>query len=123
MAVLEEYLPQQLDAAAIEPVVAAVIAELGATGPEGHGCRDEGRDGEAWRGGADGKTVSAIVERLLRGELTDGALVADSRRPHPSSRSRPRHFLEAADATRRWRRSAWTAAPRISAIEVTLHRR
>ena len=38
MAVLEGYLPQQLDAAAIEPVVVAAIAGLDATGPNDMGA-------------------------------------------------------------------------------------
>lgn len=66
MAIIEEYLPEQLDAAAIEPVVAAVIAELGATEPKDLGAVMKGamaRLGSA----ADGKEVSAIARRLLAG--------------------------------------------------------
>jgi hypothetical protein len=64
MAIVGEYLPEQLDAAAIEPVVAAVIAELGATEPKDLGAVMKGsmaRLGTA----ADGKEVSAIARRLL----------------------------------------------------------
>jgi hypothetical protein len=64
MEVLEGYLPQQLDAAAMEPVVVAVIAELGASGPKDMGAVMKaamGRLGSA----ADGKELSAIVRRLL----------------------------------------------------------
>jgi uncharacterized protein YqeY len=66
MAVVEEYLPEQLDAATMEPVVAAVIAELGATEPKALGAVMKAamaRLGSA----ADGKEVSAIVRRLLGG--------------------------------------------------------
>ncbi len=64
MAIVEEYLPEQLDAAEIEPVVASVIAELGATEPKDLGAVMKGamaRLGTA----ADGKEVSAIARRLL----------------------------------------------------------
>jgi uncharacterized protein YqeY len=66
MSIVEEYLPEQLDAAAIEPVVAAVIAELGATEQKDLGAVMKGamtRLGTA----ADGKEVSAIARRLLGG--------------------------------------------------------
>ena len=66
MAIVEEYLPEQLDAAAIEPVIAAVIAELGATEPKDMGVvmrAAMARLGSA----ADGKEVSAIVRGLLGG--------------------------------------------------------
>ena len=64
MAIVGEYLPEQLDAAAIEPVVAAVIAELGATEQKDLGAVMKAamaRLGTA----ADGKEVSAIARRLL----------------------------------------------------------
>ena len=66
MAIVEEYLPEQLDTAAMEPVVVAVIAELGATEPKDMGAVMKAamaRLGSA----ADGKEVSAIVRRLLGG--------------------------------------------------------
>jgi uncharacterized protein YqeY len=64
MAIIEDYLPQQLDAAAIEPVVAATIAELGATSPKDMGAVMKGAMAKLG-GAADGKDVSAIVKRLL----------------------------------------------------------
>ena len=64
LAILDEYLPQQLDAAAIEPVVAAAIAELGATGPKDMGAVMKAAMGKLGAA-ADGKEVSAIVKRLL----------------------------------------------------------
>lgn len=66
MAVLEGYLPAQLDAGAIEGVVAEVIAAEGAAGPG-----DLGRVMKAamprFAGRADGKEVRAIAQRLLEG--------------------------------------------------------
>jgi uncharacterized protein len=66
MAILEEYLPAQLDASAIEPVVVATIAELGATGPKDMGAVMKGAMAKLG-GAADGKAVSAIVKALLGG--------------------------------------------------------
>jgi len=66
MAVLEEYLPQQLDAAAIEPVVAATIAELGATSPKDMGAVMKAAMAKLG-GTADGKEVSGVVKALLGG--------------------------------------------------------
>jgi uncharacterized protein YqeY len=66
MSVLDAYLPAQMDAAALEPIVAEVIAAEGATGPS-----DMGRVMKAvmTRVGAtaDGKEVRVIAQRLLGG--------------------------------------------------------
>jgi hypothetical protein len=63
---LESYLPAALDPAAVEQVVAAVIAELGAQGP-----KDMGRVMKAvlekLGAAADGKLVSQLVKRRLAG--------------------------------------------------------
>ena len=67
MAVLEPYLPAQMDEAAVEAVVAEVIAAEGATGPSDLGRVMKavmGRVGSA----ADGKQVRAIAGRLLEGD-------------------------------------------------------
>lgn len=64
MAVLQEYLPEALDAAAIEPVVRAVVADLGASSPKDMGAvmkEAMGRLGSA----ADGSVVSGIVRSVL----------------------------------------------------------
>jgi len=66
MAILEEYLPRQLDAAAIEPVVRTVIAELGATDAKDMGAVMKATMARLG-GAADGKTVSAIVRAALGG--------------------------------------------------------
>lgn len=66
MAVLEAYLPAQMDEAAITAVVSQVIADEGAAGPA-----DMGRVMKAAMarvgGQADGKAVRAIAQRLLEG--------------------------------------------------------
>lgn len=64
MAILDEYLPAQLDDDAIEPVVAATITELGATNPKDMGAVMKASMAKLG-GAADGKAVSAIVKRLL----------------------------------------------------------
>jgi uncharacterized protein YqeY len=66
LAVIEEYLPQQLDAAAIEPVVAAVVAELGAASPKDMGAVMKATMAKLGAA-AGGKEVSAIVRRHLEG--------------------------------------------------------
>lgn len=67
MAVIEGYLPAQMDAAAIETVVGEVIAAEGAAGPA-----DMGRVMKAVMsrvgGTADGKEVRVIVQRMLGGD-------------------------------------------------------
>jgi uncharacterized protein len=66
MAVLEGYLPAQMDEAAITAVVTEVIAAEGASGPG-----DLGRVMKAamarMGGQADGKEVRTIAQRLLEG--------------------------------------------------------
>lgn len=64
MAILEEYLPAQLDAAAIESAVRAVVDELGATGPKEMGAVMKAAMGTLGAA-ADGKEVSAAVKRVL----------------------------------------------------------
>lgn len=63
-AVLETYLPEQADPAAIEAAAARVIAETGASGP-----RDIGKVmptlTKEFAGRADGRIISEIVRRLL----------------------------------------------------------
>jgi uncharacterized protein len=64
MAVIEKFLPKQLDEAAIKEAVAKVIAETGATSPADMG-KVMGAASKALAGQADGKTISAIVKELL----------------------------------------------------------
>ncbi len=66
MAVLEGYLPAQMDAAALEPIVAEAIASEGAASPADMGRVMKvvmARVGAT----ADGKDVRAIAQRLLGG--------------------------------------------------------
>ncbi len=66
LAVIEAYLPAQLDDAAVEAVVRVVVAAEGATSP-----KDMGRVMKAAMarlgGQADGRAVSAAAQRLLSG--------------------------------------------------------
>jgi uncharacterized protein len=64
MAVIEKFLPKQLDEAAIKEAVAKVIAETGATSPADMG-KVMGAASKALAGQADGKTISAVVKELL----------------------------------------------------------
>ena len=64
LAVLQEYLPEQLDAAALEALARQVIAEVGAAGPGDRG-KVMGRIMPQARGKADGSEVNAVVSRLL----------------------------------------------------------
>ncbi|MCB0060822.1 MAG: GatB/YqeY domain-containing protein [Caldilineaceae bacterium] len=65
VAVLEQYLPRQLDEAEVEAIVRDVIAEVGATS-----MRDMGKVMAATmprvQGVADGKLVNQVVRRLLQ---------------------------------------------------------
>lgn len=66
MAVLEAYLPAQLDAAALEPIVAEVIAAEGASGPGDMGAVMKAVMSRVG-GTADGKVVREVAQRLLSG--------------------------------------------------------
>ena len=62
--VLEAYLPQRLDAAAIDAAVQAIVAELGASGPGAMG-KVMGVVKQRLAGNADMGLVSAAVKRAL----------------------------------------------------------
>jgi uncharacterized protein YqeY len=64
LAVLERYLPAQLDEAAIRERASAVIAELGVTDMKGIGPVMKRLSTEL-RGQADGQTINRIVRELL----------------------------------------------------------
>lgn len=64
IAVIERYLPKQLDEAELEVVLKEVIAKVGATGPQDMG-KVMGAATKELAGRADGKLVSATVKRLL----------------------------------------------------------
>ena len=64
LAVLQEYLPDQLDEAALTALAQQAIADTGAAGPADRG-KVMGRIMPQVRGKADGSQVNAIVSRLL----------------------------------------------------------
>lgn len=64
LTVIESYLPQQLDEAAIRPLVAEAIDAEGATGPSDLGRVMKAAMSRA-QGRADGKLVRAVAQRLL----------------------------------------------------------
>jgi len=64
MAVIEKFLPKQLDEAAIKEVVAKIIADTGAASPADMG-KVVGVASKQLAGQADGKTISNIVKELL----------------------------------------------------------
>ncbi len=64
LAVLLEYMPEQMDTDAIESLARQVISEVGAAGPSDRG-KVMGRIMPQVRGKADGSEVNAVVSRLL----------------------------------------------------------
>ena len=64
LAILMEYMPEQMDAQAIESLALRVIGEVGAAGPGDRG-KVMGRIMPQVRGKADGSVVNATVSRLL----------------------------------------------------------
>ena len=65
LAIIQEYLPEQLSAEEIADVVKAAIADTGAAGPRDIG-KVMGRVMPQVKGKAPGKMVSGIVQELLR---------------------------------------------------------
>jgi len=64
LAVIEEYLPQQLTAEEVKAIVLAVIAEVGATSPKDMG-KVMGPVMQRVKGQADGKLVQDLVKQSL----------------------------------------------------------
>lgn len=64
IAVIEKFLPKQMSAEEIKGVVAAIIAETGASSPADMG-KVMGVATKQLAGKADGKTISALVKELL----------------------------------------------------------
>jgi uncharacterized protein YqeY len=62
--IIEQFLPAQLDEAAITEIVTAIIAKIGATGMQDMG-KVMGMASKEMAGKADGKTISAIVRQKL----------------------------------------------------------
>jgi len=66
LAILTEFLPEQLPGAELERIVRAAIAETGAASPADLG-KVMGRVVPQTKGRADGKALSELVRRLLAG--------------------------------------------------------
>jgi len=66
MAVIEKFLPKQLDAAELKEVITKIIAETGASSAADMG-KVMGVASKQLAGKADGKTISGIVKDLLAG--------------------------------------------------------
>jgi uncharacterized protein YqeY len=66
MAVIEKFLPKQLEAAELKQIVQQIIAETGASSPSDMG-KVMGVASKQLAGKADGKTISGIVKDLLAG--------------------------------------------------------
>jgi uncharacterized protein YqeY len=64
IAIIEKFLPQQMSAAELKTALAAIIAEVGAAGPQDMG-KVMGTATKALAGKAEGKAISAMVKELL----------------------------------------------------------
>ncbi len=64
--VLQTYLPQPMAEADLKAALEAIIAEVGATGPQDMG-KVMGKASGALAGKADGKAISTMVKQLLAG--------------------------------------------------------
>ncbi len=64
IAVIEKFLPQQLDESALKAILAKIIAETGASSPADIG-KVMGAATKQLAGQADGKTINAIARELL----------------------------------------------------------
>ena len=62
--VLEDYLPKMMSEDEVRAIIAAKIAEVGASGPQDMG-KVMGAASKELAGKADGKTISTVVKRLL----------------------------------------------------------
>jgi uncharacterized protein YqeY len=66
MAVIEKFLPKQLDEAELKEIIKRIIAETGASSPADMG-KVMGVASKQLAGKADGKVISGIVKELLAG--------------------------------------------------------
>lgn len=64
IAVIEKFLPKQLDAEELKIIITEVIAQVGASSPADMG-KVMGVASKQLAGQADGKTISAVVKELL----------------------------------------------------------
>lgn len=63
-AIIEKYLPKQLSEDELKPIIEALIAKVGASGPQDMG-KVMGAASKELGGKADGKTISQVVKQLL----------------------------------------------------------
>ena len=63
-AIIEKYLPKQLSAEELKPILQAIIDKVGAAGPQDMG-KVMGAASKELGGKADGKTISTVVRGLL----------------------------------------------------------
>jgi len=63
-AIIEKYLPKQLSEDELKPIIQAIIAKVGASGPQDMG-KVMGAASQELAGKADGKTISMVVKSLL----------------------------------------------------------
>lgn len=66
MAVIEKFLPKQMDEAELKEIIKKIIAETGASSPADMG-KVMGVASKQLAGKADGKTISGVVKDLLAG--------------------------------------------------------
>ena len=66
IAIIEKFLPQQLDGAALKAILTKIIAETGASSPADIG-KVMGAATRQLAGQADGKTINAVARELLSG--------------------------------------------------------
>lgn len=64
IAIIEKFLPKQMDAEELKTIIAGIIAETGASSPADMG-KVMGVASKQLAGQADGKTISAVVKELL----------------------------------------------------------
>lgn len=63
-AIIEKYLPKQLSAEELKPIIQAIIEKVGSAGPQDMG-KVMGAASKELGGKADGKTISTLVKQLL----------------------------------------------------------
>ncbi|MCF8464809.1 MAG: GatB/YqeY domain-containing protein [Flavobacteriales bacterium] len=63
-AIIEKYLPKQLSEEELKPIIQAIIAKVGASGPQDMG-KVMGAASQELAAKADGKTISSVVRQLL----------------------------------------------------------
>jgi uncharacterized protein YqeY len=64
IAIIEKFLPKQMDAEELKTIIAGIITETGASSPADMG-KVMGVASKQLAGKADGKTISAVVKELL----------------------------------------------------------